>query len=320
MTLTALPQSVSQKLRMAGRDYSRRGWVFVTLSADYHRHLFGEIGGDAPVMTLNELGRLVADEWARLPTYFSGVLLGAHQVMPNHFHGLLWLSGFQTAAHPDGRASGPDKIVALGDIINPFKGGVTRKWRRASAVSRFSESLRVWQPNYWDVICFNDEELAQKEAYIRANPLRWALKRAPRGVIQEGRYLGNLALLRAEPKRALRISRRATADEMEKALAEASDNGASDNRAGDNAVVVSTFFSPGERAALDRLLARDDVRLLWLVPMSLPETVPSKWAAALAEGRALWLSAFPDGGTEATRAACEHCNSWAQRLEEQGKQ
>ena len=265
-------------------------------------------------MVLNELGRLVADEWARIPTYFSGVRLGTRQVMPNHFHGLLWLSGFQTAAHPDGRAPGPDKIVALGDIINPFKGGVTRKWRRAAG-SRFSESLCVWQPNYWDVICFNDEELAQKEAYIRANPLRWALKRAPRGVIPEGRYLGNLALLRTEPKRALRISRRATAEETEKALAEASGN-----RTVGNAVVVSTFFSPGERTALDRLLASDDVRLIWLVPMGLPETVPSKWGAALAEGRALWLSPFPDGGTEATRAACDYCNNRARQLEEQGKQ
>ena len=42
--ITPLPKSVSQKLRMAGRDYSRRGLVFVTLSADYHRHVFGEIG------------------------------------------------------------------------------------------------------------------------------------------------------------------------------------------------------------------------------------------------------------------------------------
>jgi len=282
--MNAHPQSVSQKLRMAGRDYTRRGWVFVTLSADDHRHLFGGIG-DAPVMVPNALGRLVADDWARIPAYFSGVRLGAFQIMPNHFHGLLWLSGFQTAAHPGGNTPGPEKIVSLGEIINPFKGGVTRKWRRVVASrfegSRFSESspLCVWQPNYWDVICFNDEELAQKEAYIRANPLRWTLKRLPRGRVPEGRYLGNLALLRAAPKRALRISRRATAEDIEKAFAEASDNGASGN-----AVVVGTVFSPGERAVLDRLLARSDARLIWLAPMCLPETVPSKWGGGIGGG------------------------------------
>lgn len=318
--MNAHPQSVSQKLRMAGRDYTRRGWVFVTLSADDHRHLFGGIG-DAPVMVPNALGRLVADDWARIPAYFSGVRLGAFQIMPNHFHGLLWLSGFQTAAHPGGNTPGPEKIVSLGEIINPFKGGVTRKWRRVVASrfegSRFSESspLCVWQPNYWDVICFNDEELAQKEAYIRANPLRWTLKRLPRGRVPEGRYLGNLALLRAAPKRALRISRRATAEDIEKAFAEASDNGASGN-----AVVVGTVFSPGERAVLDRLLARSDARLIWLAPMCLPETVPSKWGAALAEGLALWLSPFAADQPDATRATCEQCNARAQRLEEQGTQ
>lgn len=318
-----LPKSVSQKLRMAGRDYSRRGWVFVTLSADYHRHVFGEIG-EEPVMACNELGRLVADEWAQIPAYFSGVKLGAFQVMPNHFHGLIWLSGFQTAAKADELAASPAKIVSLGDIINPFKGGVTRKWRRClslkrdgTGVSRLSEKEpeSVWQPNYWDVICFNDEELAAKEAYIRANPMRWALKRVPRGVIQEGRYLGNLSLLTAASKRAIRISRRATPDDIEKVLAEASNNRASNNRSGDGSVLVSTFFSPGERVVLDRLLVRDDVRLIWLLPMGMPEAVPTKWGTALADGRALWLSAFPDDATDATRASCEHCNAWAQRLE-----
>lgn len=323
-----LLKSVSQKLRMAGRDYSRRGWVFVTLSADYHRHLFGEVEDDAAIMACNELGRLVADEWARISTYFSGVKLGASQVMPNHFHGLIWLSGFQTAAKADQSAADPVKIVSLGDIINPFKGGVTRKWRRCLSLKRESTtgaststaadvsclskiSVNVWQPNYWDVICFNDEDLAAKEAYIQANPLRWALKRVPRGIIQEGRYLGNLSLLTAASKRALRISRRATPDDIEKTLAEARNN-----QAGDDTVLVSTFFSPGERTALDRLLLSNNVRLIWLLPMGLPKTIPIKWGQALADGRALWLSAFPDEATDATRAACEHCNAWAQRLEE----
>lgn len=314
--MTELKKSVSQKLRIPGRDYTRGGWYFLTLSADYHRHLFGEIvGGRKPVMACNALGQLVEQEWLKIPAYFTGVRLGAAQVMPNHFHGLLWLSGFQSTAHPGGTPPGLEKVVSLGEIINPFKGGVTRKWRRVVASrpegSRLSERLNVWQPNYWDVICFDDEELAQKEAYIRANPLRWTLKRLPRGAVPEGRYLGNLALLHATPKRALRISRRALAEDIEKACTEAS--GDQNGRA----VVVGTFFSPGERAVLNRLLSRSDARLIWIAPMCLPETVPAKWGAALAEGRALWLSPFAADQPDATRATCEQCNAWAQRLEEQ---
>ena len=40
-----LKRSMSQKLRMDGRDYSRPGWYFVTLGADYHKMLFGAVRG-----------------------------------------------------------------------------------------------------------------------------------------------------------------------------------------------------------------------------------------------------------------------------------
>jgi hypothetical protein len=32
------------------------------------------------------------------------------------------------------------------------------------------------------------------------------------------------------------------------------------------------------------------------------------------EGRALWLSAYPDEQQEATRTNCMECNEWAMRL------
>lgn len=50
-------KSMSQKLRMAGRDYARPGWYFLTLGADYHRQLirsrplvspFGRLSGVTP--------------------------------------------------------------------------------------------------------------------------------------------------------------------------------------------------------------------------------------------------------------------------------
>ena len=39
-----LKKSILQKLRMDGRDYSRPGWYFITLGADYHQTLFGRAG------------------------------------------------------------------------------------------------------------------------------------------------------------------------------------------------------------------------------------------------------------------------------------
>ena len=36
---------------------------------------------NTPVMACNELGRLVEDDWARIPKYFSDMRLGAYQVI-----------------------------------------------------------------------------------------------------------------------------------------------------------------------------------------------------------------------------------------------
>jgi len=250
--------SVSQKLRMARKDYTREGWYFVTLSVDKRRPMFGAIGLDAqgePEMQCNALGQLVEQCWREIPEHYPQVKLGAFQVMPDHFHGLVQL------------ARGNSK--PLGEIMNMFKGAVTRQWRRVAPVaSRYSgkEPACIWQPNYYDVICFEEQELAIKEAYIKANPQRLALKRIPRGTIKQSRYCGNQELLKTSSKRALRISRKATEEEVNQTkrfFAETWEG-----------VIVSTFFSPGERAVLDELLTHKKCRIIWIMPMGMPEQIP----------------------------------------------
>jgi REP element-mobilizing transposase RayT len=242
--------SVSQKLRMAKKDYSREGWYFVTLSVERRRPLFGAINLDSQGkadMRCNALGQLVERCWCEIPGHYPEVQLGAFQVMPDHFHGLVWLD------------RGNNK--PLGEIMNMFKGAVTRLWRRAMPVdSRYSgrELACIWQ------------------------------------------------LLKASPKRALRMSRKAMEKEIEETkhlLGEAWEG-----------IVVSTFFSLGERAVLDTLFAQPKSRIIWIMPMGMPEHTPVKWGKAMLEGRALWLSAYPDEQQEATRASCMECNAWAERL------
>ena len=290
--------SVSQKLRMARKDYSREGWYFVTMGAEMHRPLFGSVGlnpqGEAE-MRCNALGQLVEHCWCEIPAHYPQVHLGAFQVMPDHFHGLVRLS------------RGNSK--PLGEIMNIFKGAVTRQWRRTvPVVSRYSgkEHASLWQPNYYDVICFEEQELAIKEAYIKANPQRLTLKRIPRGTIKTSKYLGNQELLKASPKRALRISRKATEEEVEKAKRFFCETW--------KGIIVSTFFSPGEHAVLDELLTHKESRIIWVMPMGMPAHIPVKWGGTLLDQRALWLSAYPDELVEATRATCMECNAWAERL------
>jgi len=288
MSAREFKKSMSQKLRMDGRDYSRPGWYFLTLGADYHRRFFGRVEGCE--MVPNALGRLVERCWREIPRHYDHVELGAFQLMPNHFHGLVRI------VRPGGSG--------LGEVVNMFKGSVTREWRRREG-SRHGEKVQVWAPNYYDVICFNADELAVRERYVRANPRRWALRDVPQGRGRNGVYRGNLALLKADvPRRVLRVSRRATDAEVARLKEEL---------AGFGGVVFSTFFSRGERACLD-VLQRGSAGLVWVLPMALPKSIPVAWTDAFLEGRALWISLFSDEAAEASRARCEQANRWIRRF------
>ena len=124
-----LKKSMSQKLRMDGRDYAMPGWYFVTMGTDYHRHFFGEVD-KAGRMQPNALGQLVDTCWAQIPSHYGHIALGAWQVMPNHFHGIVRIT------QPGGKG--------LGEVMNVFKGAVTRQWRRSGgAISRYP----TWKPS-----------------------------------------------------------------------------------------------------------------------------------------------------------------------------
>jgi hypothetical protein len=214
--------------------------------------------------------------------------------MPNHFHGIVRIT------QPGGKG--------LGEVMNVFKGAVTRQWRRSGGViSRYSgtEQQKVWAPNYYDVICFDAEELDIRENYVRANPRRWALRDVPQGMLGKSRYKGNAGLLRMNaPRRALRVSRKATAAEVVALQAEL---------ARFDGIVCSTFFSPGERACLQGL-QNGKARIIWVQPMAMPASIPVNWTTPFLENRALWLSAFPDDQPDATRETCQMANRWVETL------
>ena len=63
-------------------------------------------------MRPNALGQLVERCWSEIPQHYGHIELGAWQVMPNHFHGLVRII----------RSGGS----GLGEVLNVFKGAVTR--------------------------------------------------------------------------------------------------------------------------------------------------------------------------------------------------
>ena len=288
-----LKKSISQKLRMDGRDYSLPGWYFITLGADYHQPLFGNVR-DGKMMP-NKLGALTERFWAEIPQHYNHIALGACQVMPNHFHGLLQIT----------RAGGK----GIGEVLNMFKGSVTREWRRSTGTLNTPNAPLVWAPNYYDVICFNANELHVRTRYIQANPKRWALRDLPEGSIRKSRYKGNVELLKTTHKKMLlRVSRKTSPialDALKKKMEHF------------DGLICSTFFSPGERACLKILQTQSAAQLLWVLPMAMPKQIPVSWTDAFLENRALWISAFPTHQKEATRETCQQANHWAELFSKQ---
>jgi REP-associated tyrosine transposase len=141
--------------RLKGWDYGRGGAYFVTICTRHRTCYFGEIGQAG--LTPSPLGEIVAEEWevtSRLRPY---VDLDAWVVMPNHFHGILFIRQPRLS-----EGSRP-----LGVVIGQFKAACTR---RIWAAGRHDFA---WQERFHDHIIRDDESLSHLRKYILENPIRW---------------------------------------------------------------------------------------------------------------------------------------------------
>ncbi len=106
-------------------------------------------------MPLTPLGEKVLSCWRRIPEFWLMVELLECQVMPDHFHGLLFVKGALLSS------SGRPKT--LGDVVRGFKTGCREV---------------VWDEGYVDNILSREGQLKRMADYIRDNPRRLAEKRA----------------------------------------------------------------------------------------------------------------------------------------------
>jgi putative transposase len=76
-------------IRLPEYDYTQPGAYFVTICVKNRDCLFGEIVNGE--MRLNEYGEIVTEKWRWLAQQYPYVKLDEFIVMPNHFHGILWI-------------------------------------------------------------------------------------------------------------------------------------------------------------------------------------------------------------------------------------
>lgn len=173
-------ERIIQKYRIATArlkeyDYSTPNWYFVTINTKNHKEYFGEVKNDK--MYLNDLGRIVKEEWVKTSEIRKNIELDSYAVMPNHFHGIIIITekvetrrGVSLHEDEDRQNKFSDPIAgSLSVIINQFKGAVTKR-AKIGGLQLFS-----WQSRFYDRIIRNEHELNAICNYIEQNPLRWEL-------------------------------------------------------------------------------------------------------------------------------------------------
>ena len=157
--------------RRTGWDYGTRAIYMVTieLATRGHPTLASWPIQDASTSQwhcpLTNLGEKVLSCWKQIPQYWPQISLLAAVVMPDHFHGILFIRAPLSSPSPSrvSQETVRPKSKSLGDVIRGFKTGC----REAH-----------WAPGFVDTILFRKGQLSRMVRYIRDNPERLARKRA----------------------------------------------------------------------------------------------------------------------------------------------
>ncbi len=176
-----------RSIRLRDFDYAGGGLFFVTICASEQRSIFGEVNDGE--MVLNDLGRIVEDEWLRTLEMRPYIDLDAFVVIPNHFHGVVLDQGDTLGsvgarcARPlstsdtvwslaeQGARSAPLRLArrSLGSLIAGFKAAVTRR----ASLEGAGEIGRIWQRNYYEHVIRNERDLERICHYVASNPAQW---------------------------------------------------------------------------------------------------------------------------------------------------
>ncbi len=161
-----------RSVRLKGYDYSDPGAYYVTICAWNRECIFGEIiDGE---MKLNEFGKVVQREWLCSSKIRHEIELDEFVVMPNHFHGIVFINGNDNAAHDvgaNGRSPLRMQPRSLSSLIAGYKSAVTKSIN----ILRNTPGFPVWQKNYFERVIRNEKELLRIREYIHNNPVQWDL-------------------------------------------------------------------------------------------------------------------------------------------------
>ena len=247
--------------RMVGHDYRGKGIYMITLCTEQRKAVLGTLHNsdewhELPWVEPSELGRNVILAWRDTQHYYPKVKVIAYQLMPDHFHGILYVT--------------EDIQQHLGQIVNGFKIGCNRAVRRLSAkaearplptptmVAQQPLSLPLWKKGYHDRILRGRGQLQHMINYVHDNPRRLWIKRQHPDFFTthselmigytKATTIGNHFLLNYPLKVQVQCSRKLTEAQIEEKWKEIL------NLAEQGHVIVTPGISPGEKTIKNRAL------------------------------------------------------------------
>lgn len=320
-------------------DYCAPSFYMITVVTEPRRACLSEL--NATELTHSPMGEIVQDVWQRTSSVYKGAVEACEcVVMPDHFHGILWVKerlprhmghvvkAFKRVSTKECRSKGlllppnPSKGLLLppnqckGLLQPPNPGSV------AAAAPAAASHSNLWQEGFQDSILLRRGQLKAMANYIADNPRRLAAKRAnpelftvvrEQSVTSERSCpaIGNRYLLDRPVKQQVQISRSiapAALAEKRDELLYAAEHGS---------VLVSPCISPGEkeiaRAALEAGLPLIVLLENGFSPLYKP---PGRYFDACANGRLLMLAPFPYHREKRTitREQCLALNEWAEDI------
>ena len=298
---------------------------------------------DEPRIELTALGQAVQSEWMGIHEYYPQIEVMAVQMMPDHMHGILFvreqlpvhlgqvISGFKAgcrkaekaliaAAEPqptEKQAKAMEKETLSSQQVTalPLQGSQV-------PLQGVSQAYRpLFAKGYNDLILRSYDELPAWQNYLHDNPRRLLMKRArpewlrPFFGLQIGQHcfsgIGNRELLKAAKRKAVRVSRRLSDEEIAREVERYMEE------ARQGAVLVSPAISPGEkrvmRAAFDAALPTIVIMENGFTPLSKPH---GEQFYACGQGTLLMLSPWEHHNEKRllTAAQCTQMNLMALEL------
>ncbi|MCZ8201367.1 transposase [Microcystis sp. LE19-55.1A] len=167
-----------RSIRLRNYDYSQPGAYFVTICTYQKQSWFEEIKNGQ--IYLNQLGKIVADEWLKTCKIPPNFKLDEWVIMPNHFHGIVIINDYSGDDQSLGARDAPldlgardaplqQKPNSLSSCIAGFKSAVTKRIN----LLRQNTDTPIWQRNYYESILRDEKYLAVVREYIINNPKNW---------------------------------------------------------------------------------------------------------------------------------------------------